>query len=399
MKLPLFSNGVPKHKDFLTLDIGTDYVKCLSFEYTEDPEPKLSISGMGKQPLGYLYTRAGAIVDYEGVKQVTEVAVKEAISSSGTKTREVILGLSGETTKGLVTTVRLVRPEPERKVSTEELSRIISKIEETALAEAMREVAVMTGNADIEIALINSALSFVKVDGVYIKEPLGATGRVLEIALFTAFCPEFHLDLLQKLTRDLKLKMLTVTSQLYALSKLLSEKKEDANMVIMDVGGETTDVGVVFGGGLVATRTLSMGGRHVTRVISEAFGMSFGDAEEKKIRYSLGNLDQEESFKIKECVGEVADLWLSGVELLFSDFDGVKTFPSKIFLVGGGALLGDILEKLNKEPWTRSIAFKEPPTFEKVAFSDLHGIHDLTGKITGLDDILPAAIAEVYLEL
>ena len=102
---------------------------------------------------------------------------------------------------------------------------------------------------------------------------------------------------------------------------------------------------------------------------------------------------------VEACLRNVLEIWISGVELLFSDFDGVKTFPSKIYLIGGGSSLGDVLTLLEKEPWTRNIPFKEPPVFERVSVSDLSYISDLTGKTVGHDDVMPAALSEVYLEL
>ncbi len=384
---------------FLTLDIGTDYVKCLLFELSQsETGQKLHIVGFGKQPLSYLYTRGGAIVDYDGVKQTVSAAIAEALSASDSKLKDVIIGLSGEVTKGLVTTVRLTRPNADVPMSEKELSILISKIESSAFVEASKEVSMMTGNPDLEIDLTNSAISNVKLDGVYIKDPLGLTGEVIEIALFTAFSPSYHLKLLQKLTKELGLKIITITSGLYALNKSLIEKHEQVNLILMDVGGETTDVGIVFGGSLVATRTLSLGGRHITRSISERFGLSYSDAEEKKIRYSLGNLPEEENIKVYECVREVLDLWLSGIELLFSDFEGIKTFPSRIFLLGGGSSLKDLLSVLEKEPWTKTIPFKEPPIFDRLLVSDLSLVSDMTGKLTGQDDILPASLGGIYLE-
>ena len=399
LRLPFLSRKTGENESFLTLDIGTDYVKCLVFEFSEHSPTKVQIKGVGKQPIGYLYTRGGAIVDYTGVKEACEIAVSEALATYDSKPTGVILGLSGDMTKGLVTTVRLQRPEPEIPISEQELSKVISKIQETASLEALKGIAEMTGNPDLDISLTNSSISSVKLDGNYVKDPLGLTGASLEIALFTAFSPSFHLKILQKLMKDLRLKILAVSSQMYSLSKLLCANDENSNMILIDVGGETTDVGIIFGGGIVATRTLSIGGRHVTRAISDTFSLSFSDAEELKLRYSLNNLTTDESDRVFQCISGVLEIWVSGVELLFSDFDGVKTFPSKIYLVGGGSSLPDLPQIIEKEPWTRNIPFKEPPTFAKVAFSDLSAIVDMTGKVNALDDIMPASLAEVFLEM
>jgi hypothetical protein len=90
---------------------------------------------------------------------------------------------------------------------------------------------------------------------------------------------------------------------------------------------------------------------------------------------------------------------LHGVELLFQEFNGVKTFAPNIYMAGGGAELPDIYEVVTKEPWSRSIPFKSPPEFTKLSMKDLPLVIDRTGKASTMGDLVPAALSLVYLEL
>ena len=186
---------------------------------------------------------------------------------------------------------------------------------------------------------------------------------------------------------------------MYALSKVLSRDENYANVVIIDAGGETTDVGIVFGGGIAATRTLSLGGRHMTRILAETFNVNMREAEELKVRYTLANISPDQALIIKESLDKVLALWVSGLEVLFSDFDGIRTFPSKVYLVGGASALNEVLEVLRKEPWTKHIPFKEPPSFERAYMSTLNGLVDYSSKTIEVEDIMPVSLAEVYLEM
>ncbi len=398
-KLPTV-NLFPKKKpnEFLTLDIGTDFVKCFAFKYNQESQ-NFSVVGLGKQRLANFATRAGVVVDFNGVKEAASLAILDAKNQAQTKTNNVIIGLSGEVTKGLVTTVRLTRPHHESPISDKELAALIARIQETAYLEASKEIIDMTGNPDLEIELTNSSISWVKLDDHFVKDPVNMPAKKMEVALFTAFSPTFHLELLQKLCKELKLNIITVTSEMYALSKCLSVTEGYENVILIDIGGETTDVGVIFGGGLVATRTLSLGGRHITRAISECFSLSIEDAEEKKLMYTLGTLSVEESASIRDCIKDSLDLWLSGLEVLFLDFNGIKTFPSKIVITGGGSSLRGLDGFLAYDSWLKNIQFKETPIFEKASLNSLIRVSDLTGKATTGDDIMPASLSEVYLEM
>ena len=92
-------------------------------------------------------------------------------------------------------------------------------------------------------------------------------------------------------------------------------------------------------------------------------------------------------------------MWLEGLKIVFTEFTGVKTFPSKVYLVGDAAELPDIQEILDKEPWTKSIAFKAPPTYTKLTLRDLQGVTDSTGTLGSLEYVMNAALSKIYLEM
>ena len=183
------------------------------------------------------------------------------------------------------------------------------------------------------------------------------------------------------------------------VGNLKHSKGEKFDAVIIDMGSDITDIGVAFGGGIVTTKTLPMGGAQFTHQISKKTGLSYFAAEEKKLAYSYGNLNDSEVASVQDSMERVFEIWLSGIELAFAEFTGIKTFASKVFLVGGGVMLPDIQEILTHEPWTKSIPFKSPPEFVKLGLADLPLVKDGTGKIDNPAYVLPASLALVYLEV
>ena len=230
--------------------------------------------------------------------------------------------------------------------------------------------------------------------------PIGMEGKKFVLAVFTAFAPTYHLDTLQEISSKAGIDLLAVAPTLYSLVKSLSfSKNTDFDGVLMDIGGEVTEVGVVFSGGIVDTRSLDIGGNHFTHELSSNMDLSLQDAEHRKMEYSYGRLAESDALLVQGYMDNLLDIWLHGIELLFQDFVGVKTFAPKIYMVGGGAELPDIYEVTSKEPWTRSIPFKSPPEFIKLSMEDLPMVVDKTGKVHGMEDIGPASLSIVYLEL
>src|SRR3990172_5492891 len=148
MKLPfdlkfLKNKQRPSNKRFLTIDIGSEVVKCMAFEVAENQHGYYAnIIGVGKETLSYGSARSGIVVDIDEVEKSIESAVERATLELGGKIKEVIFGITGDTEE--------------------------------------------------DIELITSSLVYTKLDGNEVKDVIGQEGKVLEIAMFTAFTPSFH---------------------------------------------------------------------------------------------------------------------------------------------------------------------------------------------------------------
>lgn len=400
MKLPFLSKPSGNPLAFLTIDIGTDSIKCCALEVSEfDSHVSLNVVGVAKENLPLGAVNGGVVVNEEVVKDALSKAVVLATDSLDYKVSDAVFGVSGDLSFGSMTTVRLTRSEV-CPITKRELKKINDKIFEAAYNQALSDLLEKTGSSDLDIELVTSSAVYMKVDGKSTFDPIGAEAETLEVALFTSFTPTYHVDILQRLAKQVGLRIVAIGSEMYALAKLLSRRDDIIpDFVIMDVGADVTDVGVVFAQGIVSTRSLLMGGRSFTKYMSRKMNIPFAEAEKKKLSYSYEEATSESSSEISTCISQAMELWLHGIESLFQNFTGVKTFPSLIYLVGGGAELPDLEKGITDEPWTRSIPFKSPPEFRKILLKDLPIIVDKTGEAQTSIDVLPVALSVVYLEV
>ncbi len=398
IRLPFRFNSNKTPSKFLTVDIGSDAIKVMAFEIeTTEDSTLASIIGMGKSDLNEESTRGGVIVDMEGVEQALDKAILSACNGVN-DIKDVVFGVSGTLSVGIMTTVKVVRGKRE-PVSAKEVEKVFERIHSAAFDEIQNVYMNITGDPEIEVTMVTSSVVYNKLDGEKVLDIVGKDGQVLEIAVFTAFTPNYHLDMLQELSERLGINIVAIGSNMYSLVKSLSGKKgKDFDGVILDVGGELTDVGIIFGGGIVSTRSIDIGGTHFTKALGSHMNLSFMDAESKKLEYSYGRLQESDEVLIKGYIDNLLDTWLTGLELLFQDFTGVKTFAPQIFMVGGGAEFPDIFDVVSKEPWTKSIPFKSPPEFSKLTIEDLSHVSDKTGKGNSLENLIPAALSIIFLE-
>ena len=230
--------------------------------------------------------------------------------------------------------------------------------------------------------------------------PLGFQGKDVQVSVFNAFAPLVHLGALQTIATSLGLDLLTVTAEPYAVARSVSETDgPEYSGIFIDIGGGTTDIAVVRSGGLEGTRMFALGGRSFTKRLAQAQNLSFTDAEELKLSYAEGLLDEERAEEVRAALEPDCEVWLSGVELALSEFPSAELLPSRILLCGGGSALPEIRTVLLKKDWTATLPFARDPEVSYIRPTDVSGILDETGLLTGHQDITPMALASVGLEL
>ena len=95
----------------------------------------------------------------------------------------------------------------------------------------------------------------------------------------------------------------------------------------------------------------------------------------------------------------VLDLWVSGLELAFGDFEGIKAFPAKFILTGGSASLKKFGDIAADYPWGKTIPLSGYLDLEVLSKPNFAGIADASGKFSGSSDIMPVSLGAVGMEL
>jgi cell division protein FtsA len=381
----------------LALDIGTEFAKALIFKVEED---KGIVVGAGRQRQKLSDMQGGAVTDIQGVVQNCQKAIERAAGQAQIMPTQVIMGIAGELVKGNTTTIKYTRPDPKIGITLEELKDIIARIQRRSFDRARQILAWETGHAEVDVKLVNAAIVDVKIDGYNVTNPLGFQGRELQVGVFNAFAPIVHLGALQTIAAELRLDLLSIVADPYALARSIGPKEStEFSAIFIDVGGGTTDIAVVRQGGVEGTKMFALGGRTFTKRIAQVFGTTFLEAEEIKIKYSKGELPAEDATFVKKALITDCQVWLSGVELTLEEFSSIELLPSRILLCGGGAMLPDIQETLKKAQWSPTLPFARVPNVHFIRPEDVENIVDQTGELKNPWDITPMSLANLGIDL
>lgn len=395
----LFSFGKSKEKYAIALDIGTEFVKALIFAIEDG---KAFVVGTGKQAQRLSDMQGGRVTDISGVIENCEKALQQAAEQAGILPHQCVIGIAGEFVKGTTVTIHYKREDPKSKITVKELADIIEQVQYKSFDKTRSELAWETGYAELDVKLVNSAVVDVRIDGYRVTNPVGFQGRDIQVSIFNAFAPIVHFGALQTIAEELKLDLLSIAAEPYAVAKCTGlDDSTEFSSIFIDIGGGTTDIAVVRAGGVEGTKMFAIGGRVFTKSIADTLDQPFVEAEKIKLNYSLGKIPETDPMysRIARAINNDCEVWLSGVELALEEFSNVDLLPSKILLCGGGSMLPEIKEYLEKRNWVKRLPFSRQPKVSFISPKEVNQVEDETGKLKTSQDITPMALANLAIGL
>src|SRR3977135_1994540 len=208
----------------------------------------------------------GAIADLESVIQSCNRALEAAEDMAKTVPGQGGVGIAGELIKGFSSTIAYPREDSKGRVRAGEVSAMLQMVQRRALREAQHLLELERSYGQREGRLVHSAITNVRVDGYPVTNPVGFTGKNLEVTVFNTFAPMTHIDAIETVVRELDLELAAAVAQPYALARACaSEETWAEGGIFVDVGGGTTDVALIRDGGVEGTRMFNLGGRAFTR--------------------------------------------------------------------------------------------------------------------------------------
>lgn len=394
----LFSRPSARKGNFyLALDIGTEFVKALICEACG---PKAHVLGVGKKHQKLDTMQNGTITDIGDIITNCEAAISDAEKMAGVSATQMILGVAGEVVKGDTVTVSCSRKDPETKIDLSELKNIVHKVQWKSFDQVRTKIAQESGYNEIDIKLVNAAITDVRIDGYRVLNPIGFQGKEITISIYNTLAPLVHFGTLQTISAELDLDLIGICVEPYAISRCMGyEEGGNFNAVFIDIGGGTTDIAVVRYGGCEGTKMFTLGGKTFTKRLSQTLNISFDEAEQIKLAYSADKLEKQSHKIVRDALKSDAEVWVSGVALTLGEFYNVENLPSKILLCGGGVHLPEIKEALEKSDWYKSLSFARKPQVSFLQPRHVANLIDETGKLKDSQDITPMALANLALEL
>lgn len=251
------------------LDIGTSKVVAVVAEVR--PDGRHEVIGLGQHESKGL--KKGVVVNIEATVESIQAALGEAELMADCKIRNVYTGIAGShirsfNSRGMVAI-------KDKEVTATDVARVI----ETARAVNIPTEQQFLHTLSQEFVVDNQ-------DGV--REPIGMSGIRLEVKVHIVTGAVSAVQNIVKCLRRCGLEVSDLILQpLASADAVLTEDEKELGVVLIDIGGGTTDIAVFTEGAIRHTAVIPIAGDQITNDIAMALRTPTLEAEEIKIRHGI----------------------------------------------------------------------------------------------------------------
>ena len=274
------------NRDLLVgLDIGTSKVVALVAEL--GPDGQFNVVGVGQTASKGL--KKGVVVNIEATVQSIQKALEEAEVMADRQIVQVFTGIAGNhivsfNSSGMVA----IR---DKEVSPGDVERVL----ETAKAI----------NIPTDQQILHILVQEFIIDGQEdVREPIGMSGLRLEVKVHIVTGAVSAAQNIVKCVRRCGLEVNDLILQPLASSlAVLTEDEKELGVVLVDIGGGTTDIAIYCQGSIRHTAVIPIAGDQITNDIAMALRTPTIDAEYLKIQHGIARQDMADPAAMIEVPG------------------------------------------------------------------------------------------------
>jgi cell division protein FtsA len=344
------------------IDIGTTKIAVVIAEWSNKDEMK--IMGVGKSPS--IGLKRGVVVNITETVASISTAIYEAEKQADYEVTEALVGITGDHVRGInysgvITVNKNNNRQPVgQEISQSDIQRVLEHAQSINISPDRRILHVLTQEFKVD-------------DRSGIKNPQGLSGHRLEAKVHLVTSAINTEKDIRTCMEKAGVEILDfVLEPLASAYSVLDTNERDLGVVLIDIGGGTTDVIVYRDGGVMHAGAIPIGGSNITNDIAYGLQTTREQAELIKCKHGSARTalaDPEENITIAGTGGRdsktVSQNQLASIieprmdeifrlaknEINKSNYQGENTFG--IVLTGGGARLShveDLAQDIFKQP-------------------------------------------------
>ncbi len=328
------------------LDIGTTKICAIVAEVEEEG---LKITGVGSAPSDGL--KRGVVVNVDKTVRSIQQAIDKAERMSDTRITAVYAGIAGDHIRSFNSRGVIAVSGPESEITHHDENRVI---------EAAKAISIPIDREIVHVLPQDYSVD----DQPGIKDPIGMSGVRLEADVHIVTGAVTSAQNICKSIRRAGVEVVDLVLEPIASShSVLTADELEMGVVLVDIGGGTSDIAVFYDGSIRHTAVVGLGGENVTRDVAVGLRTPFKQAEEIKRSYGCAMtslVSKEEVIEVPGVAGrppdrveraELASIIEARMEEIFvlvnSEIrrtDYLDLLAAGVVVTGGGAMVEDCVE-------------------------------------------------------
>jgi cell division protein FtsA len=255
-------------KDFISaIDIGTTKIVAMIARKTEDG--RFEILGVGNAPSSGV--KRGMVVHIDETASAISLAKQQAEEQAGYRMGEVYVGIAGQHIKSM-------KNRNSKYIENEE----ISQEDVNYLHDQMSRTPLDPGEEILHVI----PQSYIVDSETDVSKPVGMSGRMLEANFHLVIGKATSARNISKCIERVEMKVKKmILEPLASATAVLTADEREAGVVLVDIGGGTTDVAVFYNDIVRHTAVIPFGGNVITNDIKEGCSILLRQAESLKIQF------------------------------------------------------------------------------------------------------------------
>lgn len=307
--MPQRKNNMAKDKIICGIDVGSSKIATLIASVDESASGGGKINLIGVSSTASKGVRKNQVVDIdEAVDAITE-SVEASERMAGYSISSAFVSLGGPQVESTNSHAVVAASEPEGEIKESDILRVQDGAKAIALPSS-REI----------LHVIPRTFTVDGQEGI--KDPIGMTGVRLETETHIITGSTTSMRNLVKCIQEVGIDVEELVFGGIASSlSVLTDTEKELGVVLVDIGGETTDVVVFVDGSVAYSAVIPIGARHITSDMAVGLRISLESAE--KIKLALGRKqktpvlpegEEEKSEPVRKKEEELLDVKAIGIE-------------------------------------------------------------------------------------
>ncbi len=269
------------------LDIGT--TKIVAIVGKRNEFGKIEILGIGRtESIG---VNRGVVANIEKTVHSIDLAIQEASEKAGVEIKVVNVGIAGQHIKSHQHRGIRMRNSSDNEIGQDDIDILIRD---------MYKLVMLPGEEIIDVL----PQEFIVDNEQGIKDPVGMAGIRLEADFHIITGQVAAAKNIHKCVNKAGLNVVELILEPLASSEaVLSEEEKEAGVVLVDIGGGTTDVAIFQDGIIRHTAVIPFGGNVITDDIKQGCNIIRNQAELLKIKFGSALADESQENEIVSIPG------------------------------------------------------------------------------------------------